>query len=182
LTLDYIGDGRARQYIECNPRTVEPANAAAAGVNLSELQVRLTHAEDLPPPPRVGRAGVRTHGTMALLLGAAARRPGRRAVLVEIGRARARRDCYRGSREQLTPIVRDPPSLGALMFIVARLLASPGCATDLAGHAVSRYSITPEASPPPPARDRERPLIPMRAANHAEPAVSFADASNRGLA
>jgi hypothetical protein len=49
----------------------------------------------------------------------------------------------RGGREQLTPILHDPPSLGALMFIVARLLASPGCATDLARHAVSRYSITP---------------------------------------
>jgi hypothetical protein len=69
----------------------------------------------------------------------------RRAVLAEIGRALARRDRYRGSREQLTPILHDPPSLGALMFIVARLLASPGCATDLAGHAVSRYSITPES-------------------------------------
>jgi hypothetical protein len=31
------------------------------------------------------------------------------------------------------------------MFIVARLLASPGCATDLAGHAVRSYSITPES-------------------------------------
>jgi hypothetical protein len=145
LTLDYIGERGARQYIECNPRTVEPANAAASGVNIPELQVRLTLGEDLPPPPRVGRAGVRTHGTVALLLGAAARRPARRAVLVEIFRALTRRGYYRASREQLTPIFRDPPSAGALMFIVARLLASPARATDLATHAISRYSITPQS-------------------------------------
>jgi hypothetical protein len=31
------------------------------------------------------------------------------------------------------------------MFILARLLVSPACATDLARHAISRYSITPES-------------------------------------
>jgi hypothetical protein len=31
------------------------------------------------------------------------------------------------------------------MFIVAGLIASPARATDLARHAISRYSITPES-------------------------------------
>jgi hypothetical protein len=145
LTLDYMTDRGSRHYIECNPRTVEPANAAASGVNLPDLQVRLPLGEDFPPPPRVGEAGVRTHSTLALLLGTAARRPSRRAVLVEIGRALTRRGCYRSSREQLTPMLRDPPSLGALAFIVAWSLASPARTTDLAGHAISRYSITPDS-------------------------------------
>ena len=145
LTLDYLSDDGARQYIECNPRTVEPANAAASGVNIPELQVRLTLGEPLPPSPRRGRAGIRTHGTIALLLGAAARRPKRRAVLAELGRALVRSGSYRGSTEQLTPIIRDPPSLAALAFIVARLLASPAGAQDLAGAAVERYAITPES-------------------------------------
>ena len=43
LTLDYLHEQGAPQYIECNPRTVEPANAAASGVNIPDLQVRLTH-------------------------------------------------------------------------------------------------------------------------------------------
>ena len=62
----------------------------AAGVNLPDLQVRLTIAAGrapgsatCAPPPTVGRPGVRTHGTIALVLGAAAERwhaAGRRAA------------------------------------------------------------------------------------------------------
>jgi hypothetical protein len=73
LALDYLHEDGSPQYIECNPRTVEPGNAAASGVNIPELQVRLTLGESLPGPARVGRAAVRTHGTIALLLGAGAR-------------------------------------------------------------------------------------------------------------
>lgn len=145
LTLDYMCERGTRRYIECNPRTVEPANAAASGVNIPELQVRLTLGEELSSPPRVGRPGVRTHGTIALLLGIAARQRSRRAVLAELGRALTRRGCYRGSTEQLTPIIRDPPSLGALAFVVGRLIASPVRATDLARRTISSYSITPES-------------------------------------
>lgn len=145
LTLDYMSERGARQYIECNPRTVEPANAAASGLNIPELQVRLTLGEQLAPQPRIGRAGVRTHGMVALLLGAAVRSPSRRAVLAELGRALRRRGCYGGGREQLTPVLRDPPSLAVLAFIVARLLASPASAEAVSLHAVSRYSVSPQS-------------------------------------
>jgi hypothetical protein len=60
-------------------------------------------------------------------------------------RAIARRGSYRASTEQLTPIVRDPPSAGALAFVAGRALASPRQATQLAGRAVSSYAITPTA-------------------------------------
>ena len=143
LTLDYLSEHSSRQYIECNPRTVEPANASASGVNIPELQVRLTLGKDLPWPPQIGRAGVRTHGTIALLLGIAGREGSRRALIGELGRALARRGHYRGSREQLTPILRDPPSLAAAAFVVARLLASPTSATETARRAITSYSITP---------------------------------------
>ncbi|HXO09099.1 MAG TPA: hypothetical protein VN880_13755 [Solirubrobacteraceae bacterium] len=142
LTLDYLHSHGAPQYIECNPRTVEPANATAAGVNIPELQVRLTLGEELPARPQVGSAGVRTHGTIALLLGAAAYDGSRRAVLYELALAVARRGHYRASAEQLTPIVRDPPSAAALAFLAARVLASPAQATAVASNAVARYSIT----------------------------------------
>ena len=143
LTLDYLHQQGAPQYIECNPRTVEPANAAAGGVNLPELQVRLTMGERLAPPPQIGTAGVRTHGTIALLLGAAAYGGSRQAVIRELARAVARRGCYHASAEQLTPILRDPPSVVALAFITARALASPSKATQVASKAIARYSITP---------------------------------------
>jgi hypothetical protein len=145
LTLDYLHEQGEPSYIECNPRTVEPGNAAASGVNLPELQVRLTAGESIPSPPRIGGAGVRTHGTIALVLGAAAYGGTRRAVGAELGHALTRRGCYHASAEQLTPVLRDPPSAAAAAFIIARALVSPRGATEVASKAVARYSITPKA-------------------------------------
>jgi hypothetical protein len=145
LTLDYLHEEGAPRYIECNPRTVEPGNAAASGVNLAELQVRLTLGQSLRGLVRVGRAGVRTHGTIALLLGAAARGNSRRALLGELGDAIAHRGMYSRSSEQLTPVLRDPPSLAPAALIAARLLRSPRRAADIAVHAVASYSIAPSA-------------------------------------
>ena len=145
LTLDYLHEQDARQYIECNPRTVEPANAAAAGVNIPDLQVRLTLGEEFPAAAQVGGPGIRTHDTIALLLGVAAYECTRRAVIAELARAIAHRGPYHASREQLTPVLRDPPSAAALAFVIAQALASPTHATGVATNAVSSYSITPEA-------------------------------------
>jgi biotin carboxylase len=143
LTLDYLHQQGAPQYIECNPRTVASANAAASGVNIPKLQVRLTIGERLPPPVQTGRAGVQTHGTIALLLGAAAYRGSRRAVITELGRAMTHRGYYHASAAELTPVLRDPPSVAALAFVTARAVASPRNATQVASKAIASYSITP---------------------------------------
>jgi hypothetical protein len=145
LTLDYLHHDDRPSYIECNPRTVEPGNAAVSGVNLPDLQVRLTLGEQIASAPHVGVAGVRTHGTIALLLGAAAYRRTRRAVVGELARAAGRRGCYQASAEQLTPLLTDPPSSAAFAFVAVQALASPRHATEIAGKAVARYSITARA-------------------------------------
>jgi len=145
LTLDYLHRRGEPSYIECNPRTVEPGNGAASGVNLPDLQVRLTLGEQFAPPPVTGRPGIRTHGTIALLLGRAAFDGTRHAVIAELACAVARRGCYRASADQLTPVLRDPPSAAALAFVIAQTLASPRRATEIAGNAVARYSITASA-------------------------------------
>jgi hypothetical protein len=103
LTLDYLHRRGQPSYIECNPRTVEPGNAAASGVNLPQLQLGLTNGAQPGSPPRIGASGVRTHGTIVLVLGAAAHGSGRRSVIAESGRALARRGSYRASAEQLSP-------------------------------------------------------------------------------
>jgi hypothetical protein len=144
LTLDYLHQDGEPSYIECNPRTVEPGNAAASGVNIPELQVRLTLGERFASAPKTGRAGVRTHGTIALVLGAAAYGGTRRAVIGELARAIGRHGYYHGSTERLTPLIEDPPSAAALAFVIAQALASPRRATELASKAVARYSMTPK--------------------------------------
>jgi len=137
LTLDYIEDRGRRAYIECNPRTVEPGNAAASGVNLSDLQIALSLGRPIAAAPRVGSRGIRTHGTLALALGAAERTGRRVSILKAIARAAG----SRGSREVLTPLRADPPSLIPLVFAVGRVLAQPSSATTLAASAVTAYSV-----------------------------------------
>ena len=144
LTLDYLHVDGVPSYIECNPRTVEPGNAAASGVNLPDLQVRLTLGERLAGPV-VGRAGVRSHGTLALLFGAAARGDGRRALLHQFGSSLRHTGPCANSSEQLTPVRRDPPSLIPLALVLARLLVSPAGASRIAAQAVGSYSIGPAA-------------------------------------
>jgi hypothetical protein len=143
LTLDYMHEDGAPTYIECNPRTIEPGNAAASGVNIPDLQVRLTLGEAHHGTALVGRPDVRTHGTIALLLGNAGRGGSRGSLVGEVVDAILRRRGYANSAEQLTPLLRDPPSLAPAVFVLASLLASPGRAGRIAQQAVDRYSIGP---------------------------------------
>lgn len=144
LTLDYLfGDGQ-HFYIECNPRTVEPANAASSGVDLPALQIEVSlgrHPDEVPP----GRAGVRTHSSLAILLGTAAYRGTRTAVLTEALQLAFHRGPYRHSRERLTPFLYDVPSAIPLALVGARVMLNPGSAQRIASTAVSTYSVTSEA-------------------------------------
>jgi hypothetical protein len=144
ITLDYLHEDGSPQYIECNPRTVEPANAAASGVNIPELQIRLTLGPEVRSAPRVGRPDVCTHGTIALLLGSASRGGSRRSLLGEMYAAITHRGLFEHSAEQLTPVLRDPESLAPAAFVAGRLLASPRRARDIAGQAVASYSVDPK--------------------------------------
>jgi hypothetical protein len=144
LTLDYFFGDRQHFYIECNPRTVEPANAVSSGVDLPALQIEVSlgrHPDEVPP----GRAGVRTHSSPAILLGTAAYRGTRTAVLSEALQLALHRGPYRHSRERLTPFLHDVPSVIPLAVVGARVMLGPGSAQRLASATVSAYSVTPEA-------------------------------------
>lgn len=144
LTLDYLFEAAHPTYIECNPRTVEPANAVASGVDLPGLQVQLSLGEH-PAPTPPGRTGVRTHSALAVLLGTAAYSETRRAVAAEARRLLLRRGPYAGSQERLTPLVADPPSILPLALVATRALLSPAAATRLAERTVRRYAVTADA-------------------------------------
>jgi hypothetical protein len=144
LTIDYLFRGGDHVYIECNPRTVEPANAAASGVNLPELQLAVSLGEKVEGL-RVGRPGIRTHSSLAILLGTAAYAGTRKAVIGELLRLITHRGPYEGSREGLTPVLHDLPSVIPLAIVAARALLFPHSAERLAAAAVRAYSITPDA-------------------------------------
>jgi hypothetical protein len=143
LTLDYFHvDGRP-QFIECNARTVEPGNAAQAGVDLPRLTIALSRGEPLPARPIIGRPGVRTRSALALAVGAAERYRSRAAVLGVLRDCALRRGETGQATEVLTPVVHDPPSALPLAAVAALLLASPRSAAGLAGGTVRAYSVSP---------------------------------------
>ena len=96
---------------------------------------------------------------LALALGAAGRGASRGALLAGILDAIARRGLYADSREQLTPALRDPPSLLPLSFVLSRLLISPRRALDIAARSERGHQGRVEARPlaglraPAPAAD-----------------------------
>jgi hypothetical protein len=141
LTLDYLHRNGAPVYIEANARTVEPGNPAAAGVNLPALTIAISRGDSLPGVTVVGRPGVRTHSSLALMLGAAERTGSRAAAL----RALTDRLGLRGSREVLTPVATDPLSLIPVLVVASQLLLRPGRAQALAAGAVRDYAVPPRA-------------------------------------
>ena len=145
ITLDYLHvDGRPA-FIECNPRTVEPGNAWAAGVDLPGLTITLAQGGPLPPRPQIARPGIRTRSTMAIALGTAEARGTRRAILSSIGQAVATRGVLHGTTEVLTPVLPDPPSLIPFGIATGTVLTSPSRVATLAAGTVETYAVTPAA-------------------------------------
>lgn len=142
FSVDYFWDeatGRAA-YIDPNPRLTEPVNALVNGVNLPELQVRLSLGEHVPSVVD-GTRSARSHGLIHAVLGAAADGGGRRGVLATAGRVLARRGEYAGSVEGLTPLRADPPSAVAMAVTVGRLVLDPARAHPMATGTIANYAL-----------------------------------------
>ncbi len=144
LTLDYFFDERGVSYLECNPRTVEPANAARSGVDLPQTQIDLSTGRNTEVLP-LGRPGVRTHSAMAVILGTADRTGRRASVIADLVHAALGTGPFQGSVERLTPVLQDPPSLIPLTVVVAQLLVAPSRAKGLAASTVANYCVTARA-------------------------------------
>ena len=144
LTLDYLFRDKVQLYIECNPRTVEPANAAASGVDLPGLQLSLSCGAH-PPEAAPGQRGVRTHGALAIILGTGAYVGTRRAVLRTILDLLRHRQNFQNSHERLTPLASDFPSIVPLLVVVMQALVSPRSVLGLSRRSIGRYNVTRKA-------------------------------------
>jgi hypothetical protein len=140
LALDYLFDdaGGRPTYIEANSRLVEPMNATLSGVNLADLTLQVALGEmGGSGDTRLGRPGIRSHSLMAILLGVADHGGSRREVLRTIVEDMRGRGIFAGSREDLTPLRMDPPSLIPLGVVTAQLLLRPRAAHQIAAGTVS---------------------------------------------
>jgi predicted ATP-grasp superfamily ATP-dependent carboligase len=142
MSIDYFWDERATQpsYIDANPRITEPVNAVVNGINVADLQVRLSLGEQMAPVCAT-QMGRRSHNTLQAILGAAVRQRSRRAVLREAACVVLHRDLYSGSREGMLPVRRDPPAAVPLTVVLAALLLDPGNGSHLASMTIGNYSL-----------------------------------------
>jgi predicted ATP-grasp superfamily ATP-dependent carboligase len=146
LSFDYIRDGATGTpyFIDANPRLVEPMNAWLSGVDLPGALLRISLGE-MPPAQAPGREGVVTRLGLMGLLDAARRRNRRRDVLREIALLTTGSGRYRGSREELVPLLTDPCCAIPLGVVIARLLRDPAAASRFSETTVAAYSLTPRA-------------------------------------
>jgi predicted ATP-grasp superfamily ATP-dependent carboligase len=146
LSFDYIRDDASRTtcFIDANPRLVEPMNAWLSGVDLAGALLRISLGE-APPAQTDGRAGVLTRLGVMGLMDAARRRDRRSDILREIVLLASGTGRYRGTREELVPLLTDPWVAVPLAVVVAKLLRDPKTAARFSETTVSAYSLTPAA-------------------------------------
>ena len=146
LSFDYIRDDATGtpHFIDANPRLVEPMNAWLSGVDLPGALLQVSLGETAPTQAP-GREGVVTRLGLMGLLDAARQRHCRRDVLREIGLLAFGSGRYRGSREELVPLLTDPWCAIPLGVVVTRLLRNPAAAARFSDTTVAAYSLTPEA-------------------------------------
>jgi hypothetical protein len=151
LSADVILSQAGPQFIDINPRLVEPVNALASGVDLVRALVEVARSGPVQPQARSrvrpqpgGRPGVRTHQLLLAMLGAA-QHGGRRDVARELRDAVLRRGDYQDSREELTPGGGD--LLAGLPIAVAGLatLIKPAAWRYFTSGSTGAYSLTPDA-------------------------------------
>jgi hypothetical protein len=142
ISLDAVLTTEGPQYIDVNPRLVEPANAWRAGVDLVDalIAVSLGQAVDRFP---AAREDVRTHQLLLAVLAAA--EGGRRPVLDELLWVARGSGPYTGSVEELTPGRGDalawlPVTTAALATVIW-----PQSRRWFIDGAVAAYALTPAA-------------------------------------
>jgi glutathione synthase/RimK-type ligase-like ATP-grasp enzyme len=140
LSADMILSTDGPVVIDVNPRLVEPANAAASGVDLVGALLELAAGRS-PRAQLPGRPGVRTHQTLLGLLAAAQRTGSRRAVAHEALAAIAHRDDYRDSTEELTPLHGDWRGTAPTVLAAVACLGSPRLHRRFVDGSTSAYAL-----------------------------------------
>lgn len=142
LSIDYFFDQPNGNvyYIDANPRITEPMNAVVNGLNLAEMQVQLSLSkfiQDVPHDSIVNKS----HSAIQALLEAAGRRHSRLDLLKEIYLIIAKKGIYQNSRESMTPITKDFPSIMPLSGVLLQLLYNPQCGPTIAQNTIANYTL-----------------------------------------
>jgi len=147
LSIDYLRDGSdgSERFVDVNPRLAEPGNAVLCGLDLPTLLVRLGLGDRIGDQPQ-GKIGVLTHMALQAVVLAASRGGSRFDILRTIAALILGRGPFRGSRESLSPVWLDSPSVLPVVFVALLLLLSPAKWRRLASRQVGSYALTDEAA------------------------------------
>lgn len=144
MAVDYLYHPEfGPEYIEVNPRLVEPMNAVYSGINFAELMVKLS-IEGILEPQKSSHINTISIGTLAMLLGDADKYHSRKHLVQIIFMSLLRVGKFKNSYEELTPIY-DPPSLIPLSIILIQLLLKPTAAKDISSKSIEQYSLNSSA-------------------------------------
>ncbi len=144
LSVDYIVGPAGPVFIDCNPRLVEPMSAWYAGLDLTEVLLRVSRGETPSIQPG-GRKGVRTHLAIQAMLGCALQGAGRWRILRECCRLLLKRPPFNGSREELTPVRFDWLSGIPAIVTALWLLVDPRAAHYLPEKGWGSHLLNPES-------------------------------------
>lgn len=142
LSMDYFyheSDDRA-YYIDANPRITEPMNSVVNGINFAEMQIRLSLGKSIPTN-YTDQITNKSHSTIQALLAAAGQRYSRSDVLKEMCLVATKKGIYKNSRESITPVAKDFPSIIPLSAVLFQLLYNPRSGQMQAQKAISNYSL-----------------------------------------
>lgn len=144
LSADVILSRDGPQFIDINPRLVEPVNAYRSGVDLVSALLD-TARSGTAEPQATGRPGVQTHQLLLAVLGAAQHDGRRRDVAHQLWTALSRQDGYRASTEELTPLRHDPLTVVPVAIAALATLIRPATWRHFTSGSVEAYALTPTA-------------------------------------
>ncbi len=144
LSADVILSPGGPQFIDINPRLVEPVNAYRSGVDLVGALLDLARS-DSAEPQVTGQPGVQTHQLLLAILGAAQHDGRRRDIARQLWAAACRQDGYRASTEELTPFRHDPLTIVPVAIAAVATLIRPASWRHFTSGSVGAYALTPAA-------------------------------------
>jgi hypothetical protein len=144
LSADVILGPDGPQFIDINPRLVEPVNAYRSGVDLVGALVDAARGGTAEPQP-AGQPGVQTHQLLLAVLGAAQHGGRRRDVARQLAAALSGRDGFRASTEELTPLRHDPRTAVPVAIAALATLIRPAAWRHFTSGSVGAYALTPAA-------------------------------------
>ena len=144
MAVDYFYDDTdGPEFIEINPRMVEPMNAVYSNINFPKILLDMTLNKPISYDMQ-SKDGVLSTSLLSMILGIAYETNSRREIIKMIMHSIFKKEEFKNSREDLTPPF-DKLSYIVLLFAILKLLINPKNAISLSSGAIGDYSLSASA-------------------------------------